>query len=419
MKKITTLLSILITTYSFAQDCSQGRYKDEIFSSVSTDSNIQYGANTDKNGSNVNLTLDVYTPVGDISISRALIIMAHGGSFIGGDKAGADVLSLCQDLAKKGYVVGSINYRVGMNGIPFPGPDSADATESVFRAVQDGRAAVRYFRKDFTENGNVHGIDTSQIYFAGVSAGGFIALHLAYLDDMAEFPSYVDTINEPGLTGGLEGNSGNPGYSSKVKAIVNICGALGNKSWLTAGGIPVLSVHGDQDETVPYNTDILYMSGIFEIMEVDGSAAVAAQADAVGVDNCYKQFNGADHIPHISSSAYYDTTLTYMTAFLAQFTCGDAFTCSDAALFVSVSELNKRNASFEVYPNPAVNFITINSNLENEYTVEIFDLLGKKVYNHKFSSDNKTIDVNAFKSGQYLINLSDKTGTVSRKIVIE
>ena len=58
MKKITTLLSILIASYSFAQDCSDGRYKDNLFTTVNTTSNIQYGSNDDKNGANVVLNLD-------------------------------------------------------------------------------------------------------------------------------------------------------------------------------------------------------------------------------------------------------------------------------------------------------------------------------------------------------------------------
>jgi len=419
MKKITTALTLLIATYSFAQDCSQGRYKEEIFSTISTTSDIQYGSNLDKNGDNVNLLLDVYTPDGDALTDRALIIMAHGGSFIAGSKTGSDVIDLCTDLTKKGYVVASINYRLGMNGIPFPGPDSADATESVYRAVQDGRAAVRYFRKDFTENNNMFGIDTSQIYFGGVSAGGFIALHLAYLDDISEFPNYVDTIGQPGLTGGLEGNSGNPGYSSKVNAIVNISGALGDKSWLTAGGVPVLNLHGNQDGTVPYNSDILYMTGIFPIMEVHGSAAIALQADMVGVNNCYKQFNGADHTPHVSNSNYYDTTITYMTGFLAQFTCGDPFTCSDASLFLSISDLKINKAEFSVYPNPASKFITITSGLVNDYDIDILDLLGKKVFSSRLNNGLEIIDVSALKSGQYIIKLSDETGSANKTVVIE
>lgn len=74
------------------------------------------------------------------------------------------------------------------------------------RGVQDGRAAVRYFRKNAAIGGNTYRIDTNNIYFAGVSAGGFIALQLAYLDKASEIPSFIDMAGQPGLTGGLEGN---------------------------------------------------------------------------------------------------------------------------------------------------------------------------------------------------------------------
>ena len=50
---------------------------------------------------------------------------------------------------------------------------------SVWRGYHDGKAAMRYFRKTAAEDGNPWGIDPDRIYFAGVSAGGFIGLHLA------------------------------------------------------------------------------------------------------------------------------------------------------------------------------------------------------------------------------------------------
>jgi para-nitrobenzyl esterase len=417
MKKITTLLTILIATYSFAQDCSQGRYKEEIFSAVSVTSNIQYGSNVDYQGANTDLFLDIYEGTGDTASNRALIIMAHGGSFIGGSKTGTDVVPICESLARKGYTVASVSYRLGIAGGFFPG--EAEATEAVYRAVQDGRAAVRYFRKDFVENGNSYGIDTSMIFFGGVSAGGFIALHLAYLDEDSEIPTYIDTT-AAGIPGGMEGLSGNPGYSSKVTAIVNLQGAMGDKTWLTAGSIPVLNMHGDQDGTVPYNTAMLYLSGIVEIMVVDGSSSIAAQADLVGVDNCYKQFNGADHTPHVSSSAYRDTTIRYMTGFLAQFTCGDAFTCSDDALFTNISELNNNKETINVYPNPATNFITVESGIQSEATLEIYNVLGSMVFSRSMINRASTsVNIGELKPGYYFIKVTGKTGSVTQKIVIE
>ena len=81
------------------------------------------------------------------------------------------------------------------------------------------------------------GIDPDRIYFAGVSAGGFIGLHLAYVDDESEIPPQVDQ-EAPGMGGGMEGESGNPGYSSTVAGVVNIAGALKTVDYLSPGDRP-------------------------------------------------------------------------------------------------------------------------------------------------------------------------------------
>src|SRR5436190_146923 len=125
-------------------DCASDRYDHEIFSAIDTTNNLAYGSNTNYSGGTDILTLDVYQPSGDTALFRPLIVWVHGGSFVGGTKNDADVTQLCQHFAKRGYVCASINYRLGMS---FP-PDQASATQAVFRAVQDMKAAIRFFRKD-------------------------------------------------------------------------------------------------------------------------------------------------------------------------------------------------------------------------------------------------------------------------------
>ena len=56
-----------------------------------------------------NLQLDIYQP-GDTENNILLIILAHGGSFIAGVRTTLDGLRV--RLAKRGYVVASISYRL-------------------------------------------------------------------------------------------------------------------------------------------------------------------------------------------------------------------------------------------------------------------------------------------------------------------
>ena len=353
--KTTITLIVVILSFSLnvlAQDCSTGRYVDEVFTTVNVTSDIPYGSNIDFNGATVNLALDVYEPAGDALSERPLIIWAHGGSFIAGEKTGTDVVPLAQDFAEKGYVTASMSYRLGMNGIPFPGPDSVDATETVIRAVHDARAAVRFFKKDFAENGNTYRIDTNNIFFGGVSAGGVIAVHMAYLDKESEIPtSYVDT-SKAGLGGGVEGNTGNPGYKGTVKAIISSAGALRDTAWMEAGDTPVISFHGDADGTVPFGTAIISMVQIFPIMMIDGSSSIHERADNLGMNNCFVPWPGQDHVPHVTNAAYYDSLVTFSTNFLLQFVCGTPANCSYGP--VGINEVSyENNKALEIYPNPA------------------------------------------------------------------
>lgn len=407
-------LSLFFAANSFAQqDCTNGRYEDPIFQSVTVTSDIQYGSNLDLNGNNVDLFADVYQPDGDIETNRPLIIFIHGGSFVGGDKTGNDVVPLAQEFAKKGYVTASISYRLGMNGVPFPGPGEKDATETVMRATQDTRAAIRFFRKTVAVDGNPYGIDSSKIFLTGVSAGGFCALHHAYLDDPSEIPPIAD-LNEPGLAGGLEGESGNPGYSSEVTAIVNIAGALGDVSWMqSANDEPLLSFHGDQDGTVPYGTDIITFLGIYDIMEVNGSASVHQKAEQLGMINCFKPHYGADHVPHVSDANYYDTTVTYMTQFLKMFTCGGTEYCYDYATMA----LQESKVKSVIFPNPIKNVLNIDGT-EIISQISIIETNGRTILSKRINSPSAELMLNSLESGTYFlfIEYQDKSSSIERII---
>ncbi|MFD2823797.1 T9SS type A sorting domain-containing protein [Lacinutrix iliipiscaria] len=72
------------------------------------------------------------------------------------------------------------------------------------------------------------------------------------------------------------------------------------------------------------------------------------------------------------------------------------------------------NTSISVYPNPTSHYINIDTALEIS-SVEIFDILGKKVLTTK----NTRIDVSHFQKGLYLMNIFTKKGKLTKKIVIE
>ena len=409
-------LALVVTNLSYAQlDCSGGRYSTEVFTASTRTADILFGNNISVWGTSYDMYLDVYEPTGDSITSRPLIIMAHGGSFIFGDKVDACVDPICKELTKYGYVTASINYRTGI----FPVTEE-NATRAVYRATHDARAAVRYFRKNFTENGNTYGIDTSQIYFGGTSAGAFMAIHLAYLNDTSELPPLVDTT-QAGMGGGVQGLSGNPGYSSNVKAIINMSGALVDTAFMEPNDIPIISFHGDQDGTVPFGTAIIVVQGN-DLMEVDGSASIAEHADKIGVINCFKPYFGQDHMPEcMGGNAYFDTTLAYIKNWMLQFVCNDTSVCT----YEIVTGVNEIKAllidHINAYPNPAnnVSYLDLSGYEKGGVNIYMYDYMGRAVRSYEGLNDEVTIERGELAKGVYHLEITDGTIRYRSKVIFQ
>ena len=348
------------------QCISGGRYDTEIFSNVTITSDITYGSAKTVNNTTQTLTLDIYQPTGDTASKRPMIIWGHGGSFIGGTKNDGDVTTLCTRFAKMGYICVSYNYRLGM-GFPI---NQTNASRAVYRATQDAKAVIRFFRKDASTS-NTYKVDPNYIYLGGSSAGAFIALHHAYLDDQAEVPSYIDTT---GL-GVIEGTSGNPGYPSEVKAIINLCGALGSASWMHSGDEALCSMHGTDDTVVPYATDTIVVLTV-PIMVVDGSHTIDSMATTLNLHHVFHTWNGADHVPYASNATYMDSTVTFVRDFLCT-----VITDTVTQFSNGVQNINSTSAGISLYPNPASDhiFITAPSSSPSDAELRLYDLGGRCV----------------------------------------
>jgi len=144
------------------------RYRDAVFTTVTTTSNIVYGSAVDQTGVTVSLTLDAYRPAGDTITKRPAIVWVHGGSFSSGDKTSGELVDEATTFAKKGYVNVSINYRLS-TGCSASGATAACVT-SIVDAKHDAQAAVRFLRA----NATTYGVDPDRIAIGGTSAGAAV-----------------------------------------------------------------------------------------------------------------------------------------------------------------------------------------------------------------------------------------------------
>jgi poly(3-hydroxybutyrate) depolymerase len=244
------------------------------------------------------LEMDIYQPAGDTRTDRPVVVFAHGGSFVGGTKQNPYAVELGHYLARRGYVMASIQYRLAPDFYAMI--DSITAIEVVMKALGDGRAAVRYFRES-AANGNPYGIDPDRIFFGGNSAGAVLAVHAGYLTREDEVSPHMQALVQ--ANGGINGNSGNAGYSSSVKAIFALAGGINRLDWIEAGDVPALFAHGIDDDVVPYNCDYVFRGFVtwVPVIKLCGSGPMHDKAQEVGLYSILKPYPGA-HVPWVDAN---------------------------------------------------------------------------------------------------------------------
>ncbi|WBA41626.1 carboxylesterase family protein [Hymenobacter canadensis] len=311
MKKIVLLLLAclgLLTAASAQIDTTRGRYYQPVFQNVTVSSNVTYGSAPNFAGTTQTLLMDIYQPTGDTVSRRPVIIFAHQGGFLVGSRTDPYMVAVCTRFARLGYVTASIEYRLGF--FPF---DTVNVARASIRGMQDLRAAVRFFRRDAATT-RTYRVNPRYIVVGGSSAGAFAALQVGYLDKDSEVPAYVGLAT----LGGIEGSSGNPGYSSAALAVLNLSGATESVNYLEPGNAPLCSVHGTADAVVPYAQG--RVGGGLPPKYVVGSGRLNPRATAVGIPNTLRTLRGAGHIPFESTSAaglaYADTTFRTIRDFL-------------------------------------------------------------------------------------------------------
>lgn len=193
------------------------------------------------------LYLDLYFPPGFTNTQKyPLAMLIHGGSYLTGDKA--EMKNDCIVLADSGFVVASINYRMGWDdGIGQCDGDMESKNEAAYRAMQDSNAAFRFL----AARADKFGIDTTWFFIGGQSAGSSLALNTAYINNTVAQQAYPELYV---MLGPLN-NSGNPLTNTfTIKGICNMWGALPDSTLInSSNALPTISFHGVQDSVVPYD----------------------------------------------------------------------------------------------------------------------------------------------------------------------
>lgn len=459
------------------------RYLDEVFNSVTVDTSIVYALNKSYlSGFAVldSLRMDVYRPDGDTATSRPVIILMHAGSFLPGTLTGftfADrkencLVEMCQRYAKRGYVAVSMSYRLGWN------PSSSDfdvrsgtIINAVFRAMQDVKSCVRYFRNDVQNGSNQWGIDANKFVLGGSNSGAYVALAAGNLNKPAEieipkvtdingFP-YIDTVKTGNFDGfgGTENNDNYPGISSAFNCVLALGGAVADTTIIEAGEPPVIAFQGVSEGLTPYNTAVVVTSTFNPVIEVSGSgdfmpivrnignnAAFSPnnypagpvnrhQTDAtynVSIEGLYpfwgqgfepwNWYNGTNPVfnPNASQSKamlYIDTIMGYSTLRMYKLLIDPNYSIPSG-----IREVTGK-VEMSVFPNPTSGILQVvaNSLQKPIESISMYDATGRLAKQlSNIDAYNQTIWVNDLQAGMYMLTVKLTDGnTATQRIAVE
>ncbi len=355
MKRIFTCLVLSFIVFGALQLDAQKRYIDEVFTEVSVESDVVYGTNATVllipvigTVAPEELKMDIYQPVGDTETNRPMVLVFHTGNFlppvtnaqISGSKVDSSAVEICKQLARRGFVAASVDYRLGWNPLAETQPERAlGLIQAAYRGVQDGLTAIRYI-KNTVANGNQYGVNPDQIVSWGNGTGGYISLAMASLDEYGEI---VNTTNGPGkflldadgdgtpetpmvvpaYHGDIEGKvetivpmdgfglmagwqTNYPNWvdeSSDFAMSVNVGGACGDLGWIDEATKPIITVQSPFDIFAPYGDAVLVVPTTNDpIVQVQGGSIVIPKQHEFGNNDAFANENYNDAATELAAS---------------------------------------------------------------------------------------------------------------------
>ena len=96
---------------------------------------------------------------------------------------------------------------------------------------------------------------------------------------------------------------------------------------------------------------------------------------------------------------------------------------NQSIIIVEGETLSIENSSiedFRIYPNPADDFVTVETSVNLEGAIiSLFDVNGRRVLNYKKNTENNKIDISNLSAGEYILRIVSSEGNVlSEKLLI-
>lgn len=190
-----------------------------------------------------------------------------------------------------------------------------------------------------------------------------------------------------------------------------------NRLRIGTGNLASEYFNGDIDEVRVWNK-VLNATDILNTMNCE------LQATETGLVAYYKFNQGNDSVNNSTVTSLLDSsgnanngTLTnfVLTGTASNWKSGSAIITGNTCATLGNSDFDNETR-ITIYPNPSTGIFNIVS--QQNISVEIYDLLGKLVYNQSLANGTNSIDISNFNTGVYLLKVTDDNGkSESHKLI--
>lgn len=251
MKRITLLLSLLFAGIaSFAQTMKTYQYAER---------------------DTLKLYLDFYTPK-NVHDSTICMVYVFGGGFIGGHRDGDWEKAYFKQLVDEGFMVASIDYRLGLKGVKNLRITNSEPLENAINmAAEDAISAIAYL----LEHSKELKVNKDWIMMIGSSAGAITSLQVDYA--LCNGFLNVDILPE----------------DFRLAGVVSYAGAIfsheGKVKYRNHEPAPTMMYHGMADRLVPYKKISFFSVGFY------GTDALVKQFEKYDYPYFARRFEGYGH----------------------------------------------------------------------------------------------------------------------------
>jgi hypothetical protein len=247
-----------------------------------------------------------------------------------------------------------------------------------------------------------------------------IANSLAMKDDLVgllatyNFNLNVNVVN-PGTTASDHSRFWNQGFSA----------VLVGESWENNDQTPYYHSSGDRFSTLdlPYFHELAklimsYMVTKGSLVSVDNSLTVSPSTLTSNMDNAsYQWVDCSTNLP-LTSQISQSFSPSISGSYAVEVTVGSCTELSSCVDFTSLGSNTFKLNTINIYPNPTSSVLNIEHSLNEDLTLELFSLEGKKVLEQVLPQKLTKLNMSQFSQGAYFIRITQNEKVFSQKIVI-